>query len=140
MISIRRALYGKLSGDTTLNALLGTPAPGYSKSVYYQQAPQGATFPYVIFNDQAQTPRFAFSAKAYDNDIWLIKGVDRNSSSADRVDSIKDRLEELLTDGSLSISGGDHLYLRPESSVGYPETADGVLYRHSGWNFRVIYD
>lgn len=139
MIAIRRAIYGKLAGDTTLNALLGTPAPGFSKSIYYQQAPQGASFPYVIFNDQAQTPRFALASKAYDNDVWLIKGVDR-SGTADPVDAIKDRLETLLTDATLSISGRTNIYLRPESSVGYPETTDGELYRHSGWNFRVLYD
>lgn len=139
MIAIRRAIYGKLAGDSTLNALLGTPAPGFSKSIYYQQAPQGASFPYVIFNDQAQTPRFALASKAYDNDVWLIKGVDR-SGTADPVDSIKDRLETLLTDATLSISGRTNIYLRPESAVGYPETTDGELYRHSGWNFRVLYD
>jgi hypothetical protein len=30
--AVRRALYGKLAGDTTLNNLLGTPATNYSKS------------------------------------------------------------------------------------------------------------
>jgi hypothetical protein len=41
--AVRRALYGKLAGDTTLNALLGTPATGYSKSIYHQEAPDGAS-------------------------------------------------------------------------------------------------
>lgn len=134
----RRAIYGKLSGDTTLNALLGTPASGYSKSIYYQSAPQGARFPYVILNKQAGTPRYALGARAFDNDIWLVKAIDRNTS-ADTADAIAARIDSLLTDASLSISGRTQLYLRRESDIDYAETADGELYRHAGATFRFVY-
>jgi hypothetical protein len=53
----RRALYGKLSGDTTLNNLLGTPASGYSKSIYHQQAPANAQFPFVVFQKSGSRPK-----------------------------------------------------------------------------------
>lgn len=138
-IPIRRAIYGKLSADTTLTGMLGTPATGYTKSLYYQQAPAGAGYPYVIFNKQAGTPRYAISARLYDNEVWLIKGVVR-SDTADVVDAIASRLDVLLTDASLSISGKTQLYLRRESDVDYPETTDGVTYRHSGAYFRLIYE
>lgn len=137
-VAPRRALYGKLAGDSTLTTLLGTPATGYSQSIYYQQAPQGANFPYVILNKQAGTPRYALKSRAYDNDVWLIKGVDR-STSADTVDAISARLDVLLTDASLSISGRTHLYLRRESDVDYAEVVDGKTYRHSGSTFRFMY-
>jgi hypothetical protein len=39
--AVRRALYGKMAGDTTLNALLASPPSGWSKSIYHQQAPAG---------------------------------------------------------------------------------------------------
>lgn len=138
-VPIRRALYGKMAGDTTLTALLATPPAGYSKSIYYQQAPEGATYPYVIFNKQAGTPRYALGDRIHDNEIWLIKAVDR-SDTADTADAIASRLDALLTDGTLSISGNTQLYLRRESDVDYPETVDGALYRHAGSNFRLIYD
>lgn len=138
LISVRRAIHGKLRGDTTLMALLATPPAGYSKSTFDDQAPEGAQYPYVIVGQSASTPRYAMSALAMDEDVWLIKGVDRNHTS-DIADAIADRLDALLTDGSLSISGKTKLYLRRESAVRYPEVADGTLYRHSGHYFRLIY-
>lgn len=137
-VATRRALYGKMAGDSTLTTMLGTPPSGYAKGIYYQQAPQGAAFPYVIFSKSTGTPRYALGNRAFDNDVWLIKGVDRRDT-ADTVDNIASRLDALLTDGSLSISGATQLYLRRESDVDYSETVDGVVYRHSGAYFRFIY-
>ena len=138
-VAVRRAIYGKLAGDSTLTALLEpSPPAGYSKSIYHQQAPQGAGFPYVVFNQQSANPMYSFASLAMDQDLWLIKGVDRNPSS-DKADGIADRLDALLTDGTISISGKTQLYLRREGLMSYPETEDGVLYRHSGHLFRLIY-
>jgi hypothetical protein len=128
-----------MAGDTTLNNLLGTPPAGYSKSIYYERAPQGAAFPYVIFNKQAGTPRYAMGSRAFDNDVWLIKGVDR-SETADAVDNIAARLDALLTDGSISIASRTQLYLRRESDLNFPETTDGVNYRHAGSLYRLLYE
>lgn len=136
-VAVRRAIYGKLSGDTTLTNLLGTAAPGYTKSIYYQQAPEKAGFPYVVFSKQSSTPRYALGARLYDNDLWLIKAVDRRDT-ADGADAIASRLDALLTDASLSISGKTQLYLRRESDVDYPENSDGVVYHHAGSLFRLI--
>lgn len=136
-VAVRRSLYGKLAGDTTLNALLGTPPSGWSKSIFYETAPQSAPFPYVIFNKQSGTPSYAMSGSPMENDIYLVKGVDR-SDSADGVENISDRLHALLTDSSLTISGRTHLYLRRESDVDYSEVVDGVTYRHSGSLYRLV--
>ena len=138
-VAVRRAIYGKMSGDSTLTAMLGTAAPGYTKSIYYQQAPEKAGFPYVIFSKQSSVPRYALASKMMDNDLWLIKAVDR-SDTADTADNIASRLDALLTDASLSISGKTQLYLRRESDVDYPENADGVVYHHAGSLFRLIYE
>ena len=139
-VAVRRALYGRLAGDTTLNNLLSSPPEGYAKSIFYQQAPSGAKYPYVIFNKQAGTPFYAWSARAYDNDIWLFKGVDGNRATADVVDNVSSRLDALLTDGTITISGRRQLYLRRESDIEYPETVDGVLIRHAGSLYRLMYE
>lgn len=136
--AIRRALYGKLAGDSTLIALLGTPANGYSKSIYYQLAPQSAGFPYVLFQKQAGVPVEAFGAPdAFNRDVWLVKAVDR-SASADVAESIQDRVKTLLNDASLTISGAELCDLRRVSDVEYPEQYDGVEYRHAGSLFRLV--
>lgn len=139
-VPIRRAIYGKLAGDTALVSLLGTPAPGYAKPIYYQVAPAGAGFPYVILNKQSGIPSYALKQKAYDTDVWLIKAIDR-SDTADVADAIATRLDVLLTDATISISGKTELYLRREDSdIDYAEISDGVTYRHAGSNFRLIYE
>ena len=136
--AIRRAIRGKLGADTTLTNLLGTPPTGVSQSIYHQSAPEGAAFPFVIFNKQAGTPRYALLNLAMDDEVWLIKGVDQDAS-ADTVDAVSSRLDALLTDGSISISGKTKLYFRRESDVEYGEVIDGAMYKHSGAYFRLVY-
>jgi hypothetical protein len=127
-----------MAGDTTLNALLATPPSGYSKSIYHQQAPGGAGFPFVVFQKQAGTPTEAFGdPDAMDTDVWLIKAVDR-STSADGAEAVQSRLQALLNDATLSISGATLLYLRRQSDVEYPEVSDGVTYNHAGALYRLV--
>lgn len=134
----RRSLYGKLAGDTTLNNLLGTPAAGYAKSIYHQQAPEGAAFPLVIFQKQSGVPTEAFGdPSAMEDEIWLMKAIDR-APSADVAESVSARIAVLLNDTTLSISGATLLYLRRQSDVDYPEVIDGVLYVHAGSLYRLV--
>ena len=50
---VRRALYGKLAGDTTLNNMLAAPPTGWGKNIFHNVAPQGADYPLVLFAKQA---------------------------------------------------------------------------------------
>lgn len=137
---VRRALYGRMAGDTTLNNLLAAPPSGYSKSIYHQQAPEGAHWPYVIFDKSGGNPTEAFGdPSALENDVWLVKGVDHDTST-DLVESIQARIQTLLNDASLSISGSALLYLRRQSDVEYAEVADGESYKHAGALYRLVTD
>lgn len=136
--AIRRSIYGKLAGDSTLNALLATPPAGFSKSIYYQLAPQSADFPYIVFQKQSGIPTEAFGTPAaFDKDAWLVKAVDRGTS-ADVAESIQARVQALLNDASLSISGSELCDLRRFGDVEYSEQMDGVQYKHAGSLFRVV--
>jgi hypothetical protein len=136
---VRRAIYGRLAGDTTLNNLLGTPATGFSKSIYHAEAPAGAGFPFIILNKQSGIPTETFAdPSAFEDDIWLVKGIDR-STTADTAEAIAARVKTLLNDATLTISGATHLYLRRQSDVEYLETADGVRYVHAGALYRLVY-
>ena len=137
---VRRALYGKLAGDTTLNNLLGTPPSGYSKSIYYQHAPEGAAYPLVVFSKQAGTPTEAFAdPSAYESDVWMVKAIDRDTT-ADDAEAIQARVAVLLNDATLSISGATHLYLRRQSDIDYSEVTSGVVYQHAGSLYRLVYE
>jgi hypothetical protein len=137
--AVRRAIYGKLSGDTTLNNLLGTPATGFSKSIYHAQAPAAAAFPFVILNKQSGVPTEAFNnPSAFEDDIWLVRATDRNTT-ADTAEAVAARVQTLLNDATLTISGATHLYLRRQSDVEYLETVEGVRYAHCGALYRLVY-
>lgn len=137
---VRRSLYGRLAGDTTLSNLLGTAAPGYTKSIYDGEAPAGANYPLIILNLQSDVPTEAMQdPNALENHVWLIKGVDR-STSADTAEAIAARIKTLLNDAALSISGGTHLYLRKQAGVQYSEVTDGVSFKHRGALYRLVYE
>lgn len=134
----RRAIYGKLAGDTTLAGMLAAPPAGFSKSIFYQQAPDYAAFPYVMFSKQSAVPTQAFhKPSAFENYVWLIKAVDR-SDSVDVAEAISERIATLLNDASLSISGATLCMLRRQSDVDYPEVTDGAVYRHCGSLYRLV--
>ncbi len=138
---IRRALYGKLSADGTLNNLLAAPPPGYSKSIFHGYAPDEATYPFVVFSKQAGTPTYANASKpAYETDVWLIKAVDQNTT-ADPAEAVSARLNSLLGDASLSIAGGDAvMWLRRQSDIDYREVTEGESFVHSGSLYRLVYE
>lgn len=141
---VRRGIYGRLSGDSTLSNLLGTAAPGYTKAIYHDPAPEGAQFPFVLISKSSGVPTESFGKApsggiAYETDVWLVKAVD-HSSSADTADSIAARVQYLLNDAALSIAGGvSTMYLRRQSDVEYSEVVDGETYRHAGSLFRLVY-
>lgn len=138
--AVRRAIYARMSNDSTLNALLATPPAGWSKSIYHQEAPAGAGYPMVIFNKQSGVPTEAFTdPSALETDVWLVKAVDRNTS-ADKAEAVAARVIVLLNDNALTISGATTLYLRRQSDVEYPETYEGEQFKHAGSLFRLVFD
>ena len=131
---------GKLAGDTTLNNLLAASPTGWSHNIFHDEAPQDAQFPFVIFSRSSGVPTEAMGdPSAYETEIWMIKAVDR-TSSADNVEAIAARVQTLLNDAALTISGATCLFLRRQSDVDYSEVADGISYRHSGSLFRLLSD
>jgi hypothetical protein len=136
----RRALYGKLAGDSTLNGLLASPPTGWSKSIFYQVAPETARFPFIVFSKQSGVPTESFGdPSAIENDVWLVKAID-SDSTADDAEAIQARIATLLNDATLSISGAALLYLRRQSDVDYSEVSDGTTYRHAGSLYKLVTD
>ncbi len=136
----RRALYGKLSADTTLNNLLATPPPGYSKSIFHGYAPDEAEYPFILFSRSAGTPTYANASKpAYETDVWMVKAIDQQTTG-DRAEAISARLQDLLNDADLSISGATAMWFRRQSDIDFPEITDGVRYYHSGSLYRLVFE
>ncbi len=129
---VRRALWAKLNGEGSVTSLLSAPA-----AIYAEVAPPSANFPLIVFSKSAGTPRYAFQARAFDTQVWLVKAVTRDGS-ADAGEDIAAAVDAALTNAVLTITDGTLLDLRRESDVAYAETEGDRLYRHRGAYFRLI--
>jgi hypothetical protein len=128
-------LYSKMAGDSTLTGLLG------GTFIYPGVAPptHNANQPWVVYWKQAGTPQYTLGkGHAFDTEVWTIKAVERNTTSA-RVDAIAARLDALLTDATLTITGKTTMGLWRESDVEFTETDGDEIYRHAGAMYRLIY-
>jgi len=128
----RTALYARLTGDPTLTPLLSAP-----DAIYHQVAPQTASFPYVILQKSAGTPDWQFAQAHVQQEIWIVRAVDK-SSSANRAEDIAARIDLILTDAPLQITGSVLLAVYRESDISYPETDGADVYRHCGAAYRLV--
>jgi hypothetical protein len=133
VVSVRAAIYTLLTGDDTLTDLLASTG-----AVYHEHAPVEAARPLVIFNRQSGTRIYTFGGEAIRPEMWLVKAV-TNSQSASSAEAIDARLEALLNDAALSISGSTLLHLRRDSDVQYAEQDGHDTYQHVGGLYRLIH-
>lgn len=132
-LEVRRAIYQKLAGTTAVTSLLSGTA-----AIYHGQAPPDAAYPFIIFNKQSKSRDRAFDkTTAFENEIWMIKAVDRNSTS-NRAESISEAVEAELTNGTLSVSGKTVEDLYPTGDVDYLETDGDQTFRHHGVMYRIV--
>jgi len=130
--ALRTAIFAALNADVALKALVG-------ERIFYQAAPQGSAYPFVIFGKQAGTPQHAFRGPAVRSDLWMAKAVDRgpSASAAEEIDAA---LEAVLADAELTIADAELLYLRRVSDLDYAEVRDGETFHHVGGLYRVVVD
>ena len=129
---VRMAIHARLVADIPLAALV-------ADRVYFQQAPQDATYPLVVFFKSSGTPRWSFAGDPARADLWTVKGIATGASSASKAEDIDAAIEAALRDAPLAITGRD-LLLKPlrESDVDFPEDDGGTLYRHAGGTYRLV--
>jgi hypothetical protein len=131
-LAVRKGLFNALTGSSSLKALVGD-------RIYFEQAPGGAALPYVIFSKVPSGAKIRSLKKGatIKRDIWLVKGVDRNSS-ANVADEIADAIDALLDEETFVVSGHTVLDVHLYSDVSYPEPDGDQLYRHSGGNYACV--
>ena len=100
------AIYSKLTGGVALMALLADATP---LSVYSWQAPNTAPYPFVVFNDQADTEDNDTAHQVH-NMIYQVRGFTKVNMKAAKAIDYQCRL--LLHNASLTVSS--HAVLRCE--------------------------
>lgn len=132
MNEIRRTLYQRLTGDAALTAMLAAP-----DAVYHAVAPQTASTPFVVFHKQSGTPDWQFAGAHIQDDVWTVKAVDQRST-ASTTEDIAARIDALLNDAPLTITGRLRLGVYRQSDLDYLETEGADTYRHVGAMYRLV--
>jgi hypothetical protein len=124
------ALYSRLTGGTALTALLsGTTA------IYDTVAPQGATLPYVVFNQQAGRTE-NLDGNRRDDVFVTVKAI--TAASLKAAEAIDAQVDTLLHDSLLTVTGYTALWQRRTESIRYAEPMPGGgHYYHAGGVYRI---
>lgn len=130
--AVRQAIYQKLN-VASVTSLLASGSASLSHAV----APATAGYPFVIFQKQSGTPTGRFGGQAMKSDLWLVKAVDRNTTSS-RAEDIDKAINDVLDFQTLTVTGGSNPYLARESDVDYLETEGDQQYRHHGALYRLV--
>ena len=136
----RRALYGKLAGDTTLNNLLATPPTGYSQVASTTSRPPPAQRSRSWFSKQAGRPTEALAdPSAFENDMWLVKAVDR-ATTADPAEAISARVvDPVERRGPLDLRQHDACTCVASPTWTIPKSRTASRYQHVGSLYRLVF-
>lgn len=128
MNAVEVGIYAKLSGDATLMAT--------ATGVYHRKAPAGSVAPYVVFHKQSGIHDFALASRMWRDYLYLIKIVDQSDSTS-QAGTLLERIDTLLNDGTITVSGYSLMEMRRQSDVEYDEVVEGVTWQHVGALFRI---
>ena len=133
--AIRQAIYQKLN-VAAVTSLLGSG----SASIVHGVAPSAARYPLCLFQRQSDVSTLRFGGNAYDDQLWLVKGVVRlegGNVSPSLAEDIDKAVRDLLDFGTLTISGADDMHLARQTGIEYPEVEGDTIYRHAGSIYRL---
>lgn len=125
-----RWLNATLKGDTALMALVGN-------RVYGEVAPENAPLPHIIFMSRSGTSWRVMRPQRLGSTLEYVVKVVGKGASYVALNEAATRIAALL-DGKRGAAEGGHVlssaHIQP---VAYPETSQGVQYRHLGGLYRL---
>lgn len=107
--AIGSALYSALNGDATLGSLGMT-------GVHMDLAPQAASYPFLVFGLVAAQDNYTFGVRSHQETRWQVTAWDEGRSSL-RAGRLMDRVDAILTDGTVTVSGYSTMLVRREEQV-----------------------
>jgi hypothetical protein len=129
---LNTAIYNKLTAGTALTALL----PGTS-SIYYLQAPDNASLPYVVWSYQGGGPTNDYPHDSR-SEIVFVRGYAVTPALAGTIDA---QISSLLHRGTLTVSGYTNWWLARDADVALIENApDGTKVYMAGAQYQIKLD
>lgn len=122
--SVAAALYSRLNDDATLGAIV--------TGVYRNVAPSTATYPFVLMQFIDSNDEYTLTQRVRSRQRWQVKVIAKGYSAVD-AETALNRVDVLLTDQALSVSGKTNWYIRRDSQFEYAQMGEfGVVYQHVG--------
>ena len=117
--------------------------PGYAATgamgVYGYVAPQGATFPYILFALlSARDENTLGSLRGPGRMVYVVRAVGQGEAY-DPLVPLADYIDARLQGASIEDVEGLHAVIRREGQVLYAEAADDTRYYHIGGEYSVIF-
>jgi len=132
---IDAAIVTKLQTDATLAALLQS-----GTSVFVDEAPSGATqFVIVSLVDEVDEPQFG--GRAFEDALYLVKAVELSTVAVKNIKAAAARIDALLEQGSLTVTGYSLALLRREARIRITEVDDvdsSIRWAHRGGHYRIV--
>ena len=130
MNELWQALYNRLTGAAAITAQLSS-----GTAVYDTQAPAGAAYPLIIFQQQAW-PVETVDPRRREDAYVLIKAISPNSfAEAGRIDAA---IDAALDGKLLTVAGHVNIWCRRTEQIRYLETDPaGKNYYHAGGIYRI---
>jgi len=136
--AVSEAVFTLLSGDNTLVSYLASPPSGYPASIFESMAPQGASSPYISFGQYTGNPDYTLKVKVRDSYLYRIiatvQGPERSMKDATQ---IAERVEQLLFDADLAVSGKTLMMCRKYVDLTNDDIVEGVLHFYAGALYRI---
>lgn len=131
--ALNAGVFNKLAANSTLIALLGGTA------IYYQQAPDGAAYPYVVFSHQAGGPD-NINPSDLRSMLYYVRGFASNAPAL--AGSIDAQCHASLHGQALTVSGYTNFWTVRETDIAPPPEitpAGGRVYAAGGF-YRIRLD
>lgn len=130
------AVFSALSNDAQLTTL----APG---GVYRDVAPQKVSQPFVIVQQMDHADNYQLGReRSYERLVYMVKAVERSDSSSGVI-AAANRIETLLQNASLSMSGYALMLIERTERLRYVEISEenkDIRYQHCGGLYEVVVD
>jgi len=129
--SLDASLYTVLNGASTLIALGVT---GVHKSV----GPEGATLPYVIFDQAAAPISWTLSTFAYTDYFYNVRAVTEGYAGEEKAKQIAEAIQVVLNDSTaVTASPRTVSSIRATQEMSYSERSGNQVFYHAGAQYRI---
>jgi len=128
MTTLKEALYNKLKTDCTLKASV--------TGVYEGIAPASATYPFLSYQVTSADDAYTLGRRISTAYVVSVRCVDQAASPA-TANTVMDRVDAIMTDGTLAVTGKTTWKVRRSHTTEYDERDGDTTYWHVVSDFEV---